>query len=406
MKVDLSNIILNIIRIYGPISKLEIASSLDISVTAVTNHVNVLLSSGIIVEEKTDHSSGGRKPIALKINKDYGYIIGIDFGQGTLRLAIGDMNHNIIYKKERPSIDLRDSKIGMKIIIDEIKALIEMQGTAHLIGIGLSISGIINHDLGICHVIPAFNGWHNIPFKSILEETFNVPVYIDDSARCAALAESIQEKGRIKDLIYVSLGIGIGMGIIMDWNLFRGKSGFAGEIGHIIVKEDGLQCGCGNKGCLEQYLSIPSLIQRIISSVNDGVNTLITEYADNDLNSITGEIIGKATKNQDKLAYTIVLEAGYYLGRGLSYVTTLFNPDLIILGGGGIRVSPHILSEAQKTITKHSVNQSAIDVKIVESHDTYNALVGSLIMVGDYFFKLAECKSYPLVSGPLLNTGE
>lgn len=383
--------IINLVRLQQPISKVEISEILDLSFTAVTKYVNELLDEKVMVQTSSAESSGGRRSRLYGINKDYGYVAAVDFGQGTTKICIADSNNEIIEMTTFESSILGKKETGIPILIAKIRELMEKAGSVRLIGLGLSISGIIDHTNGVCYLIPNIPGWENVNFREIFESEFSVPVSVDDSARTAALSQSIHPKGRDRNLIYISLGIGIGMGIIMDWNLFRGKSGAAGEIGHIIVKPDGIQCGCGNKGCLEQYSSVPAMARRISDSIKAGVTSSITDLVSNDLDKIDGYIIQKALESHDKLTYNIVNEAGYYLGYCLSQIVTLFNPNKIIIGGGGINISDDIVRESKKTIQRFAMNRSAQDVQILQPPpNSHCALTGMSLMVLDHHFNLDD----------------
>lgn len=393
MKALMKLKILNSIRIYGPISRTTISKNLQISMTAVTVYISQLIKENFIEEIGTEESKGGRKPILLKVKKDTGYVIGIDFGQGYFRIGLGDLDGNIIYKEKILSKQLGDKNTGIDIIIKMIEEIIEKNITDKnkLKGISIALSAIIDINRGFCYTIPNLKGWENVDIVEIFEERFKIPVYIDDSTRLAALAESASVKGRIKDLAYINIGVGIGAGIIIDWKLLKGENGIAGELGHIIVEENGLQCGCGNKGCLEQYIATPSLIRRVKDSIKDGVQSVIIAKANNNIELIDTKIIAEAVEERDKLALNIVLDAGKYLGIGLSHIVTLFNPKLIIIGGGGINISDYIIEEAIKICNIRSVNQAVKNVKIVKSSlGEYSTLMGAITMFLDYYFGLND----------------
>ncbi|MDD3839400.1 MAG: ROK family transcriptional regulator [Clostridia bacterium] len=391
MNLLLKTKIVNLIRIYGPISRTSIAEKLDISMTAVTNYVSQLLHENLIEEVGTQESTGGRKAILLKIKKNYGYIIAIDFGQKYFRISLGDMEGNIIHKEKIESKSLGKSKEGMAKIISMVENVLNsyLPNGKALIGIGVGVSGIVDYNNGVCLTIANLPGWDNVCFKDILEKEFSVPVFVDDSSRLHALAESKETVGRKRNLIFVGIGIGIGLGIIIDWKLFRGVNGLAGELGHIIVEENGYQCGCGNKGCLEQYVAVPSIIRRVKGSLENGISSVMSQYIKDDFDAITPEIVSRAVSEGDKLAFSIIIEAGRYLGVGLSELITLFNPSLIIIGGGGANISDEIINEAKRTIHIRTINQSARSAKIIKS--TYGedgALKGAMMLTLDNFFDL------------------
>lgn len=393
MNEDIKYRILNFIRIRGPISRVSIAERLGLSTSAITTYIASLLNENLIKETGTEESSGGRKAILLRINRDCKRVISVDFGQGFFRIALMDTDSNILCKNVIESNSLSPQEKGLPKIasmINEMKANVQMEGN-ELIGIGIGTSAIIDYSNDICSTISNLQGWNNAPLKKILEEEFKVPVFMDDSSRLHALAESAcdKEHGRTRNLIFINLGVGIGSGVIIDWKLLKGKNGLAGELGHIIVEENGYLCGCGNRGCLEQYLSTTALVRRVKSALREGVQSAISSYINNDYNLVDPHLISRAVKEKDKLAYSIILEAGKYLGIGLSHIITLFNPDRVIIGGGGANIANEMIEESIRIMHLRAVNLSATNVKISKSiFGEDGCLIGAAIMVLDHYFKL------------------
>lgn len=393
MKNNLSDYIINLCRLDGPISVADIAAALNQSVPSVSKYVDKLFQEQILIQNKVKISTGGRHPNHLSVNKDQGKVIAVDFGQSMFRIGITDAAANILHYEEFKSDLLPDRNHGIDIIISKLRSLIEKNILASdkLLGIGMAISGLINHDTGECYMIPNIKGWDQFNLKTILEDEFHVPVYIDDSSRTQALFESAAGPRRDRDLIYLNLGTGIGMGIVHDWQLFRGLSGLAGELGHVIVQEDGLQCGCGNRGCLEQYLALPSLVNRIKDAITKGIITNVLSFADGKTDGLDGNAIRLAYESQDKLVYSIMQEAGYYLGIALAQIITMFNPTLIVVGGGVLDITHDIIEEAKKQINIRAVNRSAKDVTIrITENGRDGALLGAALMVLDYHFRLTH----------------
>lgn len=383
----------NLIRIKNLISRKDISEKLDISTTAVTNYVAELIRTKEVIEVGTQKSTGGRKPISLEINKDNGRIISVDFGQKYFRAAICNMKGEILHRKEFESSKLGASNEGIEKICSILAALMDDPAAVdhRIVGIGMGISGIIDYRNGVCIKIPNLHGWDNVPFTKLLEGRFNVPVYIDDSSRLQAVAEAARNKEYKKNLIYINLGVGLGTGIIIDWRLFRGSDGLAGELGHVIVEENGLLCGCGNRGCLEQYASVPSIMRRVKKLLSQGVTSSLNGFIDNDIDSLTPEMITKACEDFDKLVYSVIIETGRYLGIGLSQIVTLFNPSSIVIGGGGSNISSDLIDEAVKTMRTRTVSRSLENIEIVKSTlGDEGTLTGAAIMALDRHFNLYD----------------
>ena len=245
---------------------------------------------------------------------------------------------------------------------------------------------------------PNLPDWRYINFKELLEKEFQMPVYMDDSPRMNALCESIiPSKGRYKNLIYINIGVGVGAGIIVYGRLFRGSTGLAGEIGHIIVEENGLICSCGNHGCLEQYASLPAMVNNVKEKLLHGVRSSIIDYADGNIENVDSYSIAHALKDRDKLAFNVVIEAGTYLGKGISQMINLFNPERIIIGGGGANISNEILVEIIKTCQIRALHDALKTVQLVKSNKgDDSALLGASIFSQDNLFGLTQIQELSL----------
>jgi predicted NBD/HSP70 family sugar kinase/biotin operon repressor len=391
--------ILNLIRFNGPISRVSIAEKLEISNTAVTQYVNELISEGIVLEVGTEKSSGGRKPTLLDINPEYGYIIGIDFGQSVFRIAVFDLQNRCLNKETVPTSDLQQPEQGINMIIRLAKKLqANTIPGKRLLAVGIAVSGINFVGDGDYLTIPYLPGWKEINFKKPFEKEFNVPVYVDDSPRMTALLESIiPSNGRYKNLIYVNIGVGLGTGIIIFGRLFRGSTGLAGELGHTIVEENGLVCACGNHGCLEQYASVSAMVNSAKKQLMHGVRSSILDYAGGDIDRVNSFALARALKDRDKLAFSIVINAGTYLGKGIAQMINLFNPERIIVGGGGINISDEIIDEIIKTCKIRAMNESVKTVQIVKSDKgDDSALLGVSIFSQDNLFGLTKIQEESL----------
>lgn len=391
--------ILNLIRFHGPISRVSIAEKLEISNTAVTKYINELISEGIVVEVGTEKSSGGRKPTLLDINPGYGYIIAIDFGQTFFRIAVFNMQNECLHREVMPASKLQQPDQGIKIMFDLVRRL---QKTVipdkKLLAIGIAVSGINFVGAGDYLTIPYIPGWKHINLKAPFKKEFKVPVYVEDSPRMTALCESIiPSNGRYKNLIYVNIGVGIGTGIIIFGRLVRGFSGMAGELGHTIVEENGLVCGCGNHGCLEQYASTTAMVNQAKEKLLLGVRSSILDYAEGKIDKVDSYAVAKAFKDRDKLAYSIVIGAGTYLGKAIAQLINLFNPERIIIGGGGANISDEILDEIIRTCKIRAMNEAVKTVQIVKStKGDDSALIGMSIFSQDNLFRLTEIQEESL----------
>jgi len=392
--------IINLVRFYGPISRTELSKKMDISMAAITKYISELISENIITESGTQKTHGGRRPILLSMNPDYGCVICIDFGQSFFRIAVLSIDNKILYKQIVPSDKLGLPEDGLLLINGMIADVInKIPSSLKILAIGIAVSGITFDINGTRILMPNLKGWVDVDLETPIAKKFQIPVYIDDSSRMVALCESVvSAKGRIENLIYIHLGTGIGAGIIINGKILRGVNGTAGELGHIIVEEGGRMCGCGSRGCLEQYVSVPSMVNQAKKAILSGVRSNMLDYAEGDADRIDSYCLAKAVADKDKLAYNIVAEAGEYLGVGISKVINLFNPEHIIIGGGGVKISDMIMDDIKKVCHSRSIQEAVRHVDIKKSDkDENSALIGASVAAQDRIFDMDKIQEYALL---------
>lgn len=360
--------VLDLIRNKGLITKQQIAKELGINITTVSDLVNQFKDKNRIVKETGDgSSSGGRKPKVYAINSELGYIVGIDVGGTNTRGILTDLSGNLIHylKIKTKAREGKDAVLARVIsVVNELITLAKIP-REKLFGIGMSISGIINSYEGISIFCPNIPGWENFPIKQIMEKEFNIPVCIDDSVRCAAVAE--KRFGIAKDhdnFIFISIGKGIGMGAFIDGKIYRGSMGLAGELGHITVSEDGPLCNCGNKGCLEAIASGPGILKRAQEGIKNGIVTSISKEINNNFEKLSVEIISRAANEGDKFAYYLINRTGEYIGIAIAAALNLFGSDLVVLWGGILECGDIILDAIKRTVKMRALEFISKRVRI------------------------------------------
>lgn len=275
------------------------------------------------------------------------YVIGIDLGGTKIAAGIIDLkNGKILIDVNIPT----EAQKGRKAVIDKIKksiyALIQ-SSKIKITAIGIGIPGPILYKKGIVINPPNLPGWKHVNLKNILEKEFKLPIFVDNDANCAALGEAIFGAGKhAKDFIYLTISTGIGGGIIIDRKLYRGKDGSAGEFGHMIIDPKGFKCGCGNYGDFESMASGTS------------VKTRSNENA---------MAIHIKAQQQDKYAISVIQDTAKYLGIGLVNIVNIFNPELIVIGGGLSNLGEMLLSPARSYVKKHALSIPKKSAKIVRA---------------------------------------
>ncbi|WP_338780816.1 ROK family transcriptional regulator [Metabacillus sp. FJAT-52054] len=378
------SLILNIIRSTGGISRAEIAKKTKLTPPTVTNIASELLNDGLVVEGQQGPSSGGRKPIILRINSRNFFVAGIDVGVSKIRFALTDLEAQIVLQNTIPIDDSMTEEDFVQIIIREILRLVETAAIPKdkLIGIGIGMHGIVNSSKGVALFAPNLN-LKNIPLKERLEEELLVPVRVENDARAMALGESWFGNGvGAEDLICINVGYGIGAGILMNNELFRGRHGLAGEIGHTVADLNGTKCTCGNYGCLQTVAGHDGLKRAAMREISFGRKTLITDLINGDENKISGELLHKAALQGDELAIEIFRDAGRYIGTAVTNLIHIMNPSKIIIGGGISKAGPFLLDPIREVVKQRALDEEAKETVIVQSGlGDEAALIGAATLV-------------------------
>ncbi|MCR6107999.1 ROK family transcriptional regulator [Salipaludibacillus agaradhaerens] len=356
--VKLTNkmIILNAIRKYEPISRAELAQTLNLTKATVSTLVDELIDDHYCYQIGLGESSGGRRPLMLKFNERAGYTISIDIGVNYVVGVLTDLRGTIIEKFFQPFNTHDFTKTVMEVtrVIDHFLST-TAKTPYGLIGIGFGIPGLVNTENDIL-ITPNLD-WRQSNLKDIFTEQYGVPVIIENEANAGAYGEKTY--GSAQDLnhfIYVSIGIGIGIGLILNNELFRGTNGFTGEMGHMIVKADGLSCRCGSKGCWEMYASEMALLNMCTAqgeSLSDVTLEAMIERAE--------------TSGQVKDAFN---QTAHYLGIGINNIINTFNPEKIIIGNRLAKAEHLLKNELEQVIATQTLThlRKSVDITFSQQH--------------------------------------
>ncbi|MEH7012355.1 ROK family protein [Neobacillus niacini] len=367
-KENNKSLVLQMILEREPISRADIAHVTGLNKATVSSLVNELLEEELIYESGPGESSGGRRPVLLHFNKVAGYAIGIDIGVNYILGVLTDLKGNILIEKNQLLLDT-----SYTVVIDPVIKMIcslmeEMQFSKYgIVGIGIGVPGIIDK-AGTVLLAPNL-GWKNLSFKEKITDEFNLPVIIENEANAGAYGEKQFGAGQnFQNIIYVSAGIGIGVGLILNGELYQGKNGFSGEMGHMIIEVNGKQCSCGSRGCWEAYASEHALI-----------NVANQKYLSLEM------LIGLAEKN-DESALKLFEQIGCYLGYGINNIINTFNPEQVIIGNRLAKASRWLEEPIRKTINTHTLPFHYHEVKLDFSKlSTYSAALGLTAFVVENF---------------------
>ncbi|WP_419962516.1 ROK family protein [Psychrobacillus sp. BM2] len=313
------SLVLDKIKYNSPISRASVASQVGLNKGTVSSLVNDLLEEHLVYESGPGESSGGRRPVMLLFNEKAGYSIGIDLGVNYLLGVLTDLNGNIHTEKQITFKNLSYEEIEI-ILFETIEfLLISTPECPHgVIGIGVGVPGIVDKDDNIL-LAPNLN-WRNINLKEVLEERYNLPIIIENEANAGAYGEKKFGAGKdFENVIYVSAGIGIGVGLILNGSLYKGSNGFSGELGHMTIQSDGAKCRCGNEGCWELYASEQALTRK-------------AEKLDipSDMQDLEGLVTLAESGNNEIIE--LFEQTGDFLGIGINNIINIFNPQQVIIG--------------------------------------------------------------------------
>lgn len=344
--------ILELLREQGPLSRARIARVLHLSPATVTRIVSKLVEENLVLEIGTGDSTGGRRPTLLEFNCAANAIIGIDMGGTQILGALADLGGNILQKASLPSSSGEGRKDGLEQLIKVIEQLLsnprlDDQG---LRGIGIGAPSITLHQEGIV-VWAASLGWKDLGLKRILEPRFQVPVFVENDVNLAALGESWYGAGKgIDNLVCISIGTGIGAGIVISGKLYRGYSEAAGEVGYLVPDSSYLGKHYEQFGCIETLSAGPGIVRRALEAMEGDGETILREVAGGDLKALTAEKVFEAARSGDLLAQGVVDETANYLSIIVASAAAILNPELIVLGGGIARSADLLIEPIRQRV--------------------------------------------------------
>ncbi|MDK2814270.1 MAG: hypothetical protein PWP18_183, partial [Thermoanaerobacter sp.] len=374
------SVILNIIRKMGPISRADIAKETNLTPPTVTNIVNKLIAENIVMEYKVGESNGGRPPVLIKLNPDFMSIIVIHISTYNLHQYTLDAELKT-KKKEKNSIRGLKQEEVLELLTSVLDKAIKVS-PQNVSGIGIVVRGPVKMKEGISVFAPNI-GWRNVPLKSIVEEKFGVPTYVINDVRAMALGEFHMGKAKdVENMIFLKVGYGIGSAILINGRIYTGASDGAGEIGHTTIDVAGPQCSCGNYGCFEALASEKALVNLVVKSIKEGMDSIVYQMAEGMLDSVTPEMIYEAAKLNDKLAVNALKTIGRYLGIGIANTINTFNPELILIGGGIVQARELIEDIIIETAKKRTFENSFSSCRIAFAELGDDAtLIGAANMV-------------------------
>lgn len=360
----------------------DLCKELSLSAPKITEILNELMAEGLIRHNGKVVSTGGRRPYLYDVVPESAFFVGVDIKQTHINFGLSDLKSNVIHSETVP-FHLKNDQDSLDLLCQLINEFIESLPVekSKVLGVGVNIIGRVNHVSG--HSYNYFN-FSDEPLSKLIEDRVGIRVLIENDSRAMAYGEFRSRKnGEEKDILFLNLDYGIGTGIIINGEIYYGKSGYAGEFGHIPFFGNEIICHCGKKGCLETEASGLALVRMFKERLGNNSSIVIDKYGIRPENVKMEDII-RAVKDDDVMSIELIAEVGEKLGMGISILINLFNPELLILGGSLANTGDYIGLPIKSAINKYSSSLVNMDTKLVMSKSGESAgVVGACLLVRD-----------------------
>ncbi|MEQ4194332.1 ROK family transcriptional regulator [Streptomyces sp. YIM 103828] len=368
------------VRLSGSLTQAEIARTTGLSAATVSNIVRELKESGTV--EVTPTSAGGRRARSVSLSGDAGIVIGVDFGHTHLRVAVGNLAHQILAEEAEPLDVDASAEQGFDRAELLVGRLLDATGVdrAKVAGVGLGVPGPIDVASGMLGSTSILPGWSGTQPALALGERIGVPVAVDNDANLGALGELVWGSGRgVRDLAYIKVAGGVGAGLVIDGQIYRGPGGTAGEIGHITLDESGPVCRCGNRGCLETFTAARYVLPLLEPTHGTG---------------LTMEKVVALAKEGDPGCRRVVADVGRYIGSGVASLCNLLNPSRVVLGGDLAEAGELVLGPIRTSVGRYAIPSAARQLELVPG-----SLGGRAEVLGALALALREMGDSTLLDG-------
>lgn len=370
----------------------DLCEKMDKSLPLVTKLINELLEEGKVIETGLAPSTGGRRPLMYSIRPDIQYVVAVSMDQLVTRIALMDMYNNYVGEVGKIDLHLAKNTKSLCVLTEAIATFIKKTGVdrTKIAGIGIAMPGFIDVKKGVNY---SFLTSPNGSITRYISEAIGLPVIIDNDSSLIALAElRFGAAKNEKNAMVINMGWGVGLGLILDGELYRGDNGFAGEFSHIPVFTNNKLCSCGKSGCLETETSLLVLVEKAIEGLKAGrVSSLEGIPIDNPEEA--NNLIIKSALEGDQLAVELLSEIGYKIGRGVAILIHLLNPKLIVLSGRGSMAGKIWQAPIQQALNEYCIPRLAHNATIEVSDMGYKAeLIGAATLIMENFEKLKEQK--------------
>lgn len=351
------SIVFNLLMEHGAISRTDLARRSELPAATITRIVGEFLAAGLISEKPAEESSGGRPPVLLSINPAAGYVVGIKLREDSITIAICDLNCAIVHSMDERIAGEAVPRRVVETMADAVRSCVAAAGIAlsKVLGIGIGLSGLIDSARGVCRYSAILN-WRDVELAAALESELRLPVRIDNDVNTLAVAERYFGAGRdAANFLLLTLGRGIGLGIVIGGEIYRGSHGGAGEFGHMTIDTSAQAplCNCGKRGCLEAIASDYGIL-RAATGADPGHH----------VEDAIGALIERAQQGDEEIR-AIFTRAGESLGIALANLTNLFDPARVLIGGKGLRAGELLLGPMRATLPRYRFGEASESIELL-----------------------------------------
>ncbi|WP_128544581.1 ROK family protein [Larkinella soli] len=366
----------------------DISKNLTISVPKVTALVGELMAEGLVRDNGKVDSTGGRKPSLYGLVSDSAFFVGVDVKQSHINLGLSDLRNQLVRVAERVPYHLDNTAESLESLCGTIEAFLKESAVSRekILGIGINLSGRINFATGYSY---SFFHFDDQPLAETIESRVGIRVFLENDSRAMAYGEYCSGVvGTEKDVLFLNLDYGVGVGILINGKPYYGKSGYAGELGHVPIFDNELLCRCGKKGCLETEASGWALTRMFREKLREGSSSVLSQQFP-DPEDVGMDDIIQAARNDDVLAIELIARIGENLGRGIAFLINVFNPELVVLGGSLAVTEDYIRLPVKTALNKYSLSLVNNDTQLKMSTLGEQAgLIGACLLVRNRLLSL------------------
>ena len=380
------SLVLRRIHNEAPVSRAQLAADTGLNKSTVSSLVEILLDLGLIHETGQNSAGAGRPATLLEINPQAGGIVAVELGVDFVAVALTDFLGRILWRRNASADPDYEKTINLTFSMTDEAIAASRSLSLPLLGLGVAIPGTVDLKEGVLVFAPNLH-WHDVPVRQLYEEKTHLRVFVENDANAAAIAEHLFGVARhTSDFVFVFAGVGIGGGFFLNGALYRGKSGYAGEIGHSPIMAEPIQapCHCGNRGCWETYSNQQSILKRIENRLETKRSSIIPDLMAEQSAPLSIPLIKQAADAGDAEAVQSFQEAGAAMGQGLATIINFLNPEKIILGGPLSVAAPYLLPSVKESVTRHCLPEISPKVSVDLSQFGPDAsLIGAAAIVVD-----------------------